>query len=45
MKTELEVTELLDIVTRDDELHTIIMGDMTVKEVETAKEILEWVLK
>ncbi len=45
MRTEKEIREMLALVDRDDELHTIILKDVGIEEIKTAKDILKWVLK
>ena len=44
MKTEKEVTDLLGLIEREEDFHHIIIKDVNLLEVKTAKDILRWVL-
>lgn len=45
IRTEEEVRDMLNLMIRDDELHTIVIRDVGIEEIKTAKDILKWVLK
>jgi len=45
MRTEKEVRDMLNLLVRDDELHTIVIRDVGIEEIKTAKDILTWVLE
>lgn len=44
MKTEKEITDLLGLIEREEDFHHIIVKDVNLLEVKTAKDILRWVL-
>lgn len=44
IRSEQEVRNMLNLMIRDDELHTIVIKDVGIEEIKTAKDILKWVL-
>lgn len=45
MKTEAEIKDMLNLIKTDEDFHIIVIKDLGITEIKTAKEVLEWVLK
>ena len=44
MREEKEIRGMLNNMIENDEFHTIILKDVKISEIDTAKDVLKWVL-
>jgi len=45
MKTEKEIREMLSHIEVDEDFHFVVLKDVGVEEIKTAKDVLRWVLE